>query len=209
MRQLWSRGPLLLALGAVALVGGAWLGLVPDDAPEASTRQAAGSEPVVDLGDVMDFVPGCTIDTCSVLARRGGFRFDGKDAMLILVATPMCGDPAASEIDTVGLHLVTSSSVLWSQGIRGAACVDPIGGIETDRARNAFVKVRVGGEYQVIVLRIRDDEVEDFGSFDGRFRGHEASGVRDLDDDGVLEVVVVGDKGASAFHWTGREYEER
>lgn len=209
MRQLWSRGPLLVALGAVALAGGAWLGLVPDDAPEASTRTPARSEPVIDLGEVMDFVPGCTIDTCSVLARRGGFRFDSQDATLILVATPQCADPSGAEAETLGLHLVTAESVLWSHGIRGAACVDPIGGIETDRSRNAFVKVRVGSEYEVIVLRIRGDEVVDFGSFDGRFRGQEASGARDLDDDGVLEVVVVDDNRESTFHWTGREYEER
>jgi hypothetical protein len=201
-------------------VAGAWLGLVRDDAPEAVPPSRSGrAERAVDLGEVMDFVPGCTIDTCSVLARRGGFRFDGNDATLILVATPACNAPTEGGSAAVGLHLVTGTRVLWSRGVDGATCVDPVGGIETDRTRNAFLKVAVAaGRYQVIVLRILGDKVNDFDSFEGRFVGAGSSGPRDRDDDGVFEIVVANacdrdcpakDAGEVVYHWTGGEYEER
>lgn len=199
MRQLWSRGPLLAALGVVALVAGAWLGVVRDDPPDDVADRPAPPE-TLDLGEVLDFVPGCRLDSCQVLARRGGFRFQAKDATLIQAASRAC--------ESVGLHLVTAHEVLWSHAIPGL-CSDPIGGIERDRTSNAFLKIPGEGDtVSVLVLRVRGSSVDDFGSFSGRFRGAEGTGARDLDGDGVTEVVVASANGSDdkVFRWDGREY---
>lgn len=152
----------------------------------------------------MDLVPGCTVDTCRSIATRGGFRFDGNEATLMVVSRSAdCGSLGA-----VSLHFVTETSVLWSQAI-DALCLDPVGGIRTDRTGHVFLELPASeGAVQVYVLGVRGDQVDDFGALRGRFRGGEGTGARDLGDDDVLEIVVVSiePREERVYRWNGREY---
>lgn len=192
MRTTWARTPAAVVAGLLALGAGAWWGLVRGE--DTAARGGDRTSPTVDLGEVVDFVPGCTVDTCRVLARRGGFRFDGRDATMIVTASP----------EACGLHLVTADAVLWSRRV-GAVCVDPAGGIETDRTGHAFVAFPTapsrGEGTELLVLRFEGDEVEDFGSLGHRFVGRGAT-ARDVDDDRLYELVVPPD----VYRWNGQAY---
>lgn len=189
-----------MAVGAAVLAAGVWWGLVAgsDETATREPRRVTAER----IGDELDLIPGCTVTSCQVLARRGGFRFDGTAATLAVVGRPEAchGLPASS------LHLVADDTVLWSSPA-DLACGDPVTGIETDRTRNALLVFEAvpgeGGaaEAQAVVLRVEGDEVDDFGSFDGRFRGSRVL-TRDVDDDGIFEVLV----GDEEFRWDGEGY---
>lgn len=200
-----------MVAGAAALFAGAWWGLVRDDAP-STPRRAGTTTPAADLSEVIDFVPGCRIDTCRVLARRGGFRLEGTTGTLIVVAPTDCAGRSA-----LGLHLVTDKKVLWSEKA-DVLCFDPVAGIETDRTGNAFMSFVAGAHtFDLIVLRFRGTEVEDFGSLDHRFAG-DAAVAEDLDDDGIAEIVVSvndcdpdcasGKTTDVVYRWNGQDYVE-
>ncbi len=187
-----------MAAGAVVLAAGVWWGLVADSG-DGAARERRNAAPER-IGDELDLVPGCTISRCQVLARRGGFRFEGTTATLAVVGRPQdCqGLPASS------LHLFADDAVLWSSP-PDLVCGDPISGVEVDRIGNALLVFEAvaedGGESQALVLRFDGDRVDDFGSFDGRFRGTTVR-TRDVDDDGVFEILVNGEQ----FHWDGEGY---
>lgn len=205
----WTRGPLIVVVGAAALAAGAWWGLVRDGAPQETGERRLGA---VASGEVIDLVPGCTIDTCRVLARRDGFRFDGDDATMIAVAGPGCDGRPPS----MGLHLVTPQRVLWSEQVE-ALCIDPVGGILRDATGHAFLVLTVGAHTQaVIALAVAGGEVEDFDSVAGRFDGNAGASARDLDGDGVAEIITAttdcepdcarGHVEETVYRWNGREY---
>lgn len=187
------------AAGAVAVAAGVWFGVVGSD--DSSVGGTEGPSPAtVNVRDALDLVPGCRIDTCTVLDRRGGFRLDGAAGTLAVVGGPGTCDglPEAS------IHLLGRDGVLWSSPA-SPFCGDPRAGIESDRTGHAFLAFPGGpAGARLLVLRFGEGEVEDFGSLDGRFVG-EAVAARDLDDDGVFEIVV----GAEVvYRWTGEGYSE-
>ncbi len=190
---------MLMAAGAVVLAVGVWWGVVADS-DDGPTRERSTATPAR-IGDELDLIPGCTISSCQVLDRRGGFRFDGVTATLAVVGRPQdCqGLPATS------VHLVADNAVLWSSP-PDLVCGDPISGIEVDRSGNALLVFEAvaedAGESQALVLRFRGDTVDDFGSFDGRFRGTRVT-TRDVDDDGLFEILIDGEQ----FRWDGEGYE--
>lgn len=185
-----------MAAGVALLAAGVWWGVVAGDGADGDrTRPAAPANVRAEL----DLVPGCTISSCQVLARRGGFRFAGEAATLAVVARP----EACDGLPVSGLHLVTEGRVLWSSPAP-LGCGDPVSGIETDRTGNAFLvfeAVPDGEGAQAVVLGIAGDDVTDFGSFDGRYRGGVVQ-TGDVDDDGVFEIVVDGD----VWRWDGSGY---
>jgi len=190
----WTRaqGALLVIAGVAAVGIGAWWGLVRgDDAPAA--RRASGAS--VDLSQILDVTPGCRADTCRIVDQRSGFRFEGRRATLVVVARPEpCG-----ELFRAGVHLVTTSEILWTAPGEDL-CGDPIGGIATDNTGHAFLAfVDRSGAPRQVVLRMTGAAPEDFGSLSGRFDGGRA---RDVDDDGVEEILV----GGEVHRWTGRDY---
>lgn len=210
MTQTWSRGPLLVVLGLAALVVGAWWGVVRG-APSSEEGERRSRR--IDLSEVTDLVPGCTIDTCRVLARRDGFRFERRDATLVVVATP----EQCAGLPAVGVHLVTARDVLWS-GPVGRWCGDPVGGIETDTTGHAFLVFPAGAHtVELVVLAVGGDTVEDFGSFEHRFAGDGADS-RDPDGDGAFEIVAsvndcepdcaTGRTRDAVFRWNGEDYVE-
>lgn len=182
------------------LAFGVWWGLV-EGSDEGVVRERR-TPATVSVQDELDLIPGCTISSCQVLARRGGFRFDGTPATLAVVGrSGACqGLPASS------VHLVAENTVLWSSPPE-LVCGDPVAGIETDRTGNAFLvfdAVADGGDgagAQALVLRFEGDEVDDFGSFEGRYRGARVR-TRDVDGDGTFEVLVDDEE----FRWDGEGY---
>lgn len=189
---------MLMAAGVVVLAAGVWWGLVAgdDDGGTESERSAA----TVSVRDELDLVPGCTISSCRVLARRGGFRFEGRVATLAVVgrAEACRGLPAS------GLHLVAEDGVLWSSP-DDLVCGDPVAGIEADRTGNALLVFEAVPDdpdaAQALVVRFEGGAVEDFGSFDGRFRGAEVR-TFDVDGDGAFEILVDGE----TWRWDGEGY---
>lgn len=199
MRWTRQQGTILVAAGAALLAAGVWWGLVAGS--DEGARGEGGTPDAVDVQDELDLIPGCTISSCQVLARRGGFRFDGTPATLVVVGRPQaCQGLAASS-----LHLVAPDAVLWSSPA-DLVCGDPVAGIETDRTGKAFLVFEAVAEgsaegAQALVLWFEGGEVDDFGSFDGRYRGGQVR-TRDVDGDGVFEVLVDDQQ----FHWDGNGY---
>lgn len=185
--------------GAAVFAAGVWWGVVSD-----SDDGAAGGDEVtastVSVRDELDLVPGCTIASCQVLARRGGFRFEGEPVTLAVVGRP----EACEGLPASRLHLVAEGRVVWSSP-DDLVCGGPVTGIEADRTGNALLVFEAvpgdGAASQALVLGVDGGEVHDFGSFDGRYRGSEVR-TRDVDSDGVLEILVDGE----VWRWRGEGY---
>lgn len=216
--QATTRGNLLLVAGVLLLAVGVWWGVLRDGGPPAPSSApsapsdvsggdgADGGDEPLEVTGALDLVPGCRRDTCRVASSRDGFRYRGRRALLAVVTHR---DAGCGGLPPARLHLVDADGVAWS-GPPDAVCGDPLEGIETDRAGNAFVRFPAGAHDsadRLVVLRVRGDDVEDFGSFGGRFAGDGVS-AGDLDGDGIHEVVLPGEEGSTVHRWTGSGWQE-
>ncbi|HVM41451.1 MAG TPA: hypothetical protein VM618_11810 [Acidimicrobiia bacterium] len=194
----WWRGSIVVAVGAAVLAAGAWWGLAREDGDD--DRVEARPRPIaLDVGEILDLVPGCRRDLCRIADRRDGFRHEGERvAMVVVVGPGACGSLPEARI-----HLVTARGPTWS-GPAGVVCGDPARGIDTDATGHAFLGFPTeGGRTKLVVLDVGGGTVDDHGSFEGRFEGDRVTAA-DQDGDDVYEIVVDGE----VHRWNGREYRE-